>query len=42
MNYKQLFNSIWNTNIDKLNYMVKITYKNGFMFKYVPNKSIII
>ena len=38
MNYKQLFNSIWNTNIDKINYKVKIMYKNGLMFKYIPVK----
>ena len=35
MNYKNLFNSIWNTNTEKLNFKLKIFYKNGFYYKYI-------
>lgn len=34
INLKQLFNSIWNTNVLKENYEVVIVYRNGFIFKY--------
>ena len=34
MNYKHLFNIIWNTNINKIGYAVKIFWNNGFYYKY--------
>ena len=36
INYKRIFNNIWNTQILTLTYKLSIYYKNGLMFKYSP------
>ena len=35
MEYKKLFNSIWNTDINKFFYEIGIYYNNGFKYKYI-------
>jgi len=35
MNYKHLFNSIWNTNTEKINFELKVFWNNGFYYKYI-------
>jgi len=36
MNYKRMFNNIWNTQVLTFVYEIKAFYKNGLMLKYYP------
>jgi len=36
MNYKRMFNNIWNTQVLTFGYEIRAFYKNGLMLKYYP------